>query len=77
MKKNARASLRRKLPAVLKEECELLQESWLTDRFQKRARQLFDSGKLLLIWAPTKPESYKLNTSVKTLVKLILLFHNW
>lgn len=43
----SRAALRRDLPAVLKEESQLLRQSWISEDFQRRAKQLFDSGDLL------------------------------
>lgn len=42
-----RASLRRDLPNVLKEETTRLRESWISDEFQRRARSMIASGDLL------------------------------
>ncbi|XP_057373967.1 uncharacterized protein LOC130694877 isoform X2 [Daphnia carinata] len=47
IKRMSRAALRRDLPAVLKEESQLLRQSWISEDFQRRAKQLFDSGDLL------------------------------
>jgi len=42
-----RASLRRKLANVLKEETTLLRQTWIHDEFQRRAKAVLDTGELL------------------------------
>lgn len=48
MKKQMRAPFRRKLPAALKQESELLRESWTSDEFQSRAARILANRELLL-----------------------------
>ena len=46
-KRLVRAPLRRQLAAVLDEERRLLVQCWTSNEFQRRARHLVDSGRLL------------------------------
>ncbi|XP_046635526.1 uncharacterized protein LOC124314395 isoform X4 [Daphnia pulicaria] len=46
-KRMRQSSLRRDLPDVLKEESQLLRQTWISDDFQRRAKQLYANGDLL------------------------------
>ncbi|XP_046635536.1 uncharacterized protein LOC124314395 isoform X5 [Daphnia pulicaria] len=46
-KRMSQSSLRRDLPDVLKEESQLLRQTWISDDFQRRAKQLYANGDLL------------------------------
>jgi hypothetical protein len=47
-KKMKSAGLRRDLPEVIKEESQLLRQVWISDDFQRRAKQLYANGDMLL-----------------------------
>ena len=49
-KKMKSAGLRRDLPEVIKEESQLLRQVWISDDFQRRAKQLYANGDMLLSW---------------------------
>ncbi|XP_046439540.1 uncharacterized protein LOC124190745 isoform X2 [Daphnia pulex] len=46
-KRMSQSSLRRDLPDVLKKESQLLRRTWISDDFQRRAKQLYANGDLL------------------------------